>query len=154
MISKLWPARSAKQPDGPIVDLDAIIAEPVPFRFRGKIHVLEPIDLESFLKFTSAQAELMRTLNDKENPLGADEFAQKMHRLYSSVCKTLTLQDVQKMEQSQVAALYQLVLDLTTGQVDKGDGKKKRTKIPIYDIARASSSPSVPKPSDGAPTPH
>ncbi len=136
----LMPARArAKQPEGPIADLDEIIARPVPFRFAGKIHQLDPITTEDFLLFSNAQAELMRAMQDKETPISAKDLAIKIHRVFGSVCKSLTLADVESMQQAQVAALYQLVLDMVTGQVDFGEGKKKRQKIPLYDIAQASS---------------
>lgn len=149
MLSKLWPARTrAEQPDGPISDLDEILARPVPFRFKGKIHKLEPITTEDFLLFSSAQTELMKAMSNTY-PISAKELAQKIHRVFSSVCKTITVEDVESMQQAQVAALYQLVLDMITGQIDFGDGKKKRAKIPIYDIARVSSLPSAQNLSDG-----
>lgn len=148
---KLWPARTQALDIGPVADLDAIVADPIPFRFKGKIHVLKPIALDDFLKFTNAQAELLRAAND-EVKLSAKELATKYHRLFASVCETISLDDVLGMEQVQIAALYQLIIDMTTGQVDMGDGKKKRAKIPIYDIARASSSPNAPASSGGQST--
>lgn len=143
MISKLWPARTMKHPDDPVTDLDAIIAKPVHFQLKGKMHRLEPIVLEDFLKFTNAQASLMRAMSDKETKLSVRELAEKITAVFASVCSTLTVDDVLGMEQAQVAALFQLVMDHVTGQVDFGDGKKKRAKIPIYDIARASSLPNA-----------
>jgi hypothetical protein len=142
MLSKLWPART-QNTDGPITDLDAIVAEPVYFRFKAKNHKLEPVSLEDFLKFTNAHDSLMRAIKDPETRLTPHELAEKMHNIFHSVCKTITLQDVLSMEQVQVAAIYQLIIDMVTGQVDMGEGKKKRTKLPIYDIARASSSQNV-----------
>lgn len=135
---KLWPTRTAHQ-DDPIADLDAIVCDPVPFRFNGKIHVLKPIELGDFLRFTNAQSVLMRAASNDEAPITPKELAQKFHSVFSSVCETITIDDVMRMSQVQVAALYQLVIDMVTGQVETGDGKKKRQKIPIYDIARASS---------------
>lgn len=144
---------AAKQDDGPISDLDAIIVKSVPFRFKGKIHRLDPINLEDFLKFTSAQATLMTAMSNQELQLSAKDLAQKIFNVFSSVCSTLTLDDVLAMEQVQVAALYQLVLDMVTGQVDMGEGKKKRAKIPLYDIVRASFSPNAQRPSAGTQKP-
>ena len=33
-MTKLWPARTNKA-ECPVADLDAIVAEPVPFKFKG-----------------------------------------------------------------------------------------------------------------------
>jgi len=153
---KLWPARTnaTKLPDGPVTDLDAIIAEPVPFRFRGKIHILEPIQLMDFLRFANAHAELQNSMQSKDK-LSVEVLADKMLAVFQSVCKTITLEDLMKMEQVQVAALYQLVLDMVSGQVDMtGEGKKKRQKINLYDSVQPLSSPSAPPPSDGPQKPH
>ncbi len=151
MLSKLWPSRTQAQDIGPISDLDAIVADPIPFRFKGKIHILKPIALDDFLRFSNAQAEILRAAN-AEVRMSVDDLAFKYHRLFSSVCDTITIDDVKGMAQVQIAALYQLIQDMFMGQVDMGDGKKKRQKIPIYDIARASSWQNVPANSDGQPT--
>lgn len=150
MLSKLWPARTAKKIDGPVSDLDAIIAEPVNFRFKGKIHQLKPVDMQTFLKFTSAHSSLMRAAQDPEVKLSAEDLAQKYHQVISSLCNTITVKDIMDMEQVQIAALFQLVMDVVTGQVDDGDGKKKRMKIQgLYSSVQPSSLPNVPSAGDG-----
>lgn len=153
MMGKIWPRTAKKQEDiGPVTDLDAIIAESVPFRFNGKIHKIKPIDLEGFLKFTNAQINLRKKADDGEL-LDANTLAKNYHLVITAVCDTVTLDDIKSMSQVQIAALYQLVLDAITGQVesveDDGTVKKKRMKNPIYDIARQTSSKSVPPISDG-----
>jgi hypothetical protein len=139
---KLWPTRTKQT--APITDLDAIVAETVSFKYRGKVHQLKPMSLEQFLKFTNAQSELLASVNE-DRLLTAKDLAEKYLGVISSVCDTITLDDILAMEQVQVAALYQLVIDLVTGQVDLGDSKKKREKIPIYSFGQVSSSPSVPE---------
>lgn len=128
---KLWPARSQNF-DGPVSDLDAIVAAPVSFRFKGKVHTLKPFSLAEFLLFTNAQAHLMQLIKD-ETGVTTQELASRYHKVISSVCSSITIDDILSMEQVQVAALYQLVIDMVTGQVDQGDGKKKRMRLPIYD---------------------
>jgi hypothetical protein len=136
MLSRLLPARAKKQ-EGPVTDLDAIVAESVSFRFKGKNHTLHPIDMETFLKFTNAQSSLMRVLNDKENVLTTRGLAEKYFEVINPLCASISLKDIMDMEQVQIAALYQLIIDMVTGQVpDTGDGKKKRQKINIYDSVR------------------
>ena len=132
----------------PVTDLDVIISEPVPFRFKGVIHYLKPFSLEEFLKFTNAQSRLAHTLGTSEL-ITPDQLADQYHGVIASVCDTITLDDIKSMEQAQIAALYQLVIDLTTGQVDMGDGKKKRKKLDLYGSAQALSSPNVASDSAG-----
>lgn len=151
MISKLWPARTQKA-EGPVADLDAIVAEAVTFRFKGKIHKLKPFSLAEFLKFVNAKAGLERSMTG-EGAVTAEHLAQQYHAVIASVCDTITVSDIMDMEQVQVAALYQLVIDMVTGQVDMGDGKKKRMRMDLYDSERRSSSPSVPESLDGAQRP-
>jgi len=152
LIGKFWPKKAKEiKPDvKPVADLDAIIAEPIPFRFKGKIHLIKPIELEEYLKFANAQSDLMQT-SEEDGSLPAKILAEKYHRVISAVCDTISLDDVLSMSQAQVAALYQLVIDAITGQVDKGDGKKKRLKIPIYEYAQASSLKSAAQHSVGRP---
>ena len=131
---KLWPARSkAKNESAPVADLDAIVADPVFFRYKGKIHELKPMSLEHFLKFSNAQAELMAGVKE-DVKLTAQDLADRYLKVINSVCDTITRDDILEMEQVQVAALYQLVIDLVTGQVATEETvKKKRRKIDIYE---------------------
>lgn len=144
---KMWPTRSQAS-DGPVADLDAIVAEPVSFRFKGKIHTLKPFSLAEFLKFTNAQNDLLASFKDDVS-LTPQALADRYHKVISSVCSSISVDDIMSMEQVQVAALYQLVIDMVTGQVDQGDGKKKRKKIEIYDSVGPSSSLSALGNSDG-----
>lgn len=147
-MKKFWPTRQAHRNRDiePVTDLDALIAEPVPFRYNGKIHNIKPIALDEFLKFTNAQANLMDAIKKDDVKLTADDLAGRYHSVISSLCDTISLDDVRNMSQPQVAALYQLVIDQVTGQVNTGDGKKKRMKIPLYQSA-----PEVPLSSQSVP---
>ncbi len=149
---KLWPART-KHTEGPVADLDAIVADPVDFRFKGKRHRLKPFTLAEYLKFVSAKV-VLETAISGTNPVTPRELADSYHRVIASVCDSITVEDIMQMEQVQVAALYQLVIDMVTGQVDTGDGKKKRMRMDLYASVQPSSSPSVPESLDGTPKPH
>lgn len=130
----------------PVTDLDQILAEPVPFRFKGRIHYLKPVALDEFLKFTNAQMKMVEFLKSEDSgPQTAEDLAKKYHAVISSVCDTIKVKDILSMSQAQVAALFQLVVDRIAGQVDLGDGEKKkpRMRVPIYDTKQPSSSPSV-----------
>lgn len=137
---KMMPARSNADV---VTDLDAIVSESVSFRFNGKLHQIHPISLESFLRFSNAQTNLMAGLKDEAILKTPKELATRYFEMISSVCDSITLDDIQDMEQVQIAALYQLVLDIVTGQVDTGEGKKKRKKLPIYESVVPSSLPSA-----------
>lgn len=148
-MKKLW-GRDRSQDI--VTDLDALLSEPVPFKFNGKIHTLKPMGLDEFLKYTNAQFEFRSGYeNDKSIK---EDFAKRFHAVLSSVCETITLDDVMHMTQPQIAALYQLVIDMVCGQVDQGDGKKKRKRIDIYESVGPSSSRNAESSLDGQPKRH
>lgn len=137
MMSKLWPARTKHQ--GPIVDLDKIVSEPCYFRFNGKIWKVNPVKLEAFLKFSNAQQVLLKMVNDKETVMPWRDVAQVYVDVISPLCPQITIDHIMEMQQVQVAALYQLIISVVSGDVDDGDDKKKRLKIPIHESVRPSS---------------
>jgi hypothetical protein len=148
---KLWPARTKAQApkDVPVTDLDAIVAEPVYFKYHGKIHRVEPVTFEDFLKFTNAQSELFSSNRNNEK-MTPEQLVARYYSVISSLCKTVSLEDIRSMEQVQIAALYQLIMDMVTGQVKLEDGKKKtRQKIQLYESVERSSLPNAPESSDG-----
>jgi len=133
---KLWPARS-KHVD-PVVDLDNLIAEKIAFKFKGKIHYLKPISLEEFLRFTNKNSEFLTSLKD-DKEISAKELAMGYLGVINTVCESIGLDDIEEMEQAQIAALYQLIVDTVTGSVETGEGKKKRLRLPIYHSKQATS---------------
>jgi hypothetical protein len=141
MMSWFKPARSGALSQGQdvIADLDAIVLEPVQFKLHGKLHEIAPVTTESFLRYTNALGKLME-LKDK-NQITPDELVEGYFGLISSVCGTVTKQDIDDMTQGQVAALFQLVMDSVTGkaqaEVHKQElGEKKNLKImPLSSIS-------------------
>ncbi len=152
MLKKLWPARTNKETEGPVADLDAIVAAPVPFRFKGKVHILKPFSLAEYLKFVGAKNGLEQSM--KGGTITPKELAKSYHAVIAAVCDTITVEDILSMEQVQIAALYQLVIDMVTGQVDTGEGKKKRLRVDLYESVQHSSSQNAQENLDGTPKPH
>jgi hypothetical protein len=148
MLSRFLPAR--QKTSGPIADLDAIVAEAVPFKFQGRVHFIKPITLREFLKFTQANADFHSRLIG-EAKLTADELAGEYEKVIQSVCDSITKKHILQMEQAQIAALYQLIIDTVTGQVKTGEEseKKKRVRIPLYNFEQVASLPNAPENSVG-----
>lgn len=144
---KLWPTRSSKSVS-PVVDLDNLIAEQVPFKFQGRIHYIKPIRLDEFLRFTNANFEFINRCQS-ETAMTKEELAKGYVKVINSVCESIVLKDIEAMEQSQIAALYQLIVDTVTGSVNMGDSKKKRLRLPIYHSEQATSLPNAVGSSDG-----
>ena len=103
-----------------IADLDAILSESVTFRLHGKIHTLKPLTVEEFLVYSRSLCNLV-DLKEKET-VTPSELVDCYYDLAHSVCSTIVREDIEKMTQGQVAALYQTILDTVTG---KAFGEKK-----------------------------
>lgn len=112
-----------------VSDLDALVAEPIAFRFQGKVHEIKPISTLELLKFTNAFAGLQE-LNGKSDAITVEELVDAYTQVISSVCPSITFEHVKDMTQAQVAALFQLVMDSVVGkahvQPDSEDAKKKQ----------------------------
>jgi len=125
-IFNLKPAR----PDTniPVIsDLDAMVAESVPFRFGGKVHFIKPISVLEFYQYTQALAKLV-DLKDAQSVSG-EELVDCYYNLFKAVCDTIEHKDIEKMTTAQASALFALTLDCVTGKVhgDKEGEKKKPT---------------------------
>ena len=107
-----------------VSDLDKMIAEPIAFRLHGKIHTIEPISVKEFYAYTNALARL-NALRDKEN-IENGELVDAYFNLFTSVCKSIKIEDLENMTQAQVGALFQLVIDSVTGKAYTSDEEKKK----------------------------
>lgn len=101
-----------------VVDLDAILAEPKAFQWRGKTHVIRPIDTLTFLKVTNEMAKIQALIGQDGKP-SHKEVIEAYAGVFSSVCDTISKKDVLEMTQAQVGALFQLVVDCVTGRAQK-----------------------------------
>ena len=113
-----------------VSDLDALIAEPIAFRLHGEVHEIKPVSTVELLKFTNAFARL-QTLNESSGTLTVADLVDAYTHVIASVCPTITREHVEGMTQSQVAALFQLVIESVMGKahvapnVTASDDKKK-----------------------------
>lgn len=104
-------------------DLDALIAEPVAFRFNGETHLIKPVSTKEFFKLTNALARLDELRNAKT--VKKDELVEAYSALISGACDTIGRKEVETMTQAQVGALFQLILDCITGKIYARDEEKK-----------------------------
>lgn len=105
-----------------IADLDSLVADPVAFVFRGKDHLIKPVTTEEFLRYVNASSRIMDVIKDPT--VGPEEVLQSAHELISSVCDSITLEDVKSMTQAQIVALMTVVINFVTGKMGS-DQKKK-----------------------------
>lgn len=106
-----------------IADLDALIAEPVAFRFQGKSHLIKPISTAEFLKFLEASAKIGEVIVDKSAKPA--DIITAYHRLISSVCDTFTRRDVELMTEAQSWALFRVIVETVKGKPHDEESKKK-----------------------------
>lgn len=110
-----------------IADLDLLVEESINFKLHGKTHSINAISTIDFLKFSSKLSALNDTFV-KEN-LSGEELISSYFDLIFSVCNTVTLSDVEKCTQPQIAALLNLIIQKVTGKLTE-DKKKTLLKNP------------------------
>ena len=126
---KLWPARGTKpKSEEVIADLDAMIADPVAFKFQGKRHIIKPISTIEFMKYVKASVGVAEML---KNPKATkDEVLDATFDVVSSVCDTFRRSHLEAMTQPQAGALLALISKCVTGEIyaqqqDESVEKKK-----------------------------
>lgn len=130
VFGKIMPTRhqfKGNQPESVYVNLDKLISDPLPFRLHGKVHTLKPVSTKEFYHLTNSLAHLY-TLRDQNKEVKAQEVIDAYYEVIKSLCDTITKEDIQKMTQAQIGAMYALILEHAHGrteQVDQNELKKK-----------------------------
>ena len=115
---KVKPQRAVREV---VSDLDALVAEPIAFRFAGEVHEIKPVSTLELLRFTNAFAQLQE-LNGRSDAITVAELVDAYTSVISSVCPSITRDHVEDMTQAQVAALFQLVMDSVVGKAHAQPG--------------------------------
>lgn len=116
-----------------VSDLDALIAEPIAFRFQGRVHEIQPISTLELVRFTNAFAALSE-LNGKSDTISLAELIDAYTRVISAVCPTITRAHVEDMTQAQIAALFQLVMDSVVGKAHAEPGQPEDSKKKLQPV--------------------
>lgn len=106
-------------------DLDKLVAEKVSFKLHGKVHVMNPVTVLEFWKFSEAMAQIQ--LLAIQEGVTIDSLTEGYLGLFHAVCPSITLEDVKNMTQPQIGALLQFVVDTIKGasQVEDYSVQKK-----------------------------
>jgi hypothetical protein len=110
-----------------VADLDKMVVQPLAFRYGDRVHFIKPVDVQNFLIVTERIAVLDRMQKAKE--LSGAELVRAYADLIASMCDTIKIDDVRKMSQAQVGALYQLILDAVTGRAYAEKKSLPRTQL-------------------------
>lgn len=114
LIQKLMPSRSEHTPVKVIADLDALISQPIGFKYLGKDFIIDPMTTENFIQITKA-------LHDMEVALKADGMDQDAiyltyYNFIHALCKSITLSDIKKAALPQLHALMALLIKHIKGE--------------------------------------
>lgn len=105
-----------------VADLDALMVEDVPFKLFGKVFKIQPPTTLNFLAFTNELIEVQNFMEKKS--VTPAECIERYVALISAVCPEFDKATIEKMQQPQIAALFQLVLDSVRAR-SQGEAKKK-----------------------------
>lgn len=92
-----------------VTDLDDLISKSYAIKFKGKMHLIKPLSVQEYYSLAKALARLAQIENLEQ--IDATELVNAYYDLFSSVCETITLKDVEAMEQPQIAAFLATILD-------------------------------------------
>jgi hypothetical protein len=130
VLKHFMPTRDAVTPSV-VADLDKLIAEPVAFKFQGKVYTLEPVSTRIFMQLADSLGKAQALV--KAQVAGESVTSDEIYLTYVDVVKPLCpefgIEVLKKMTLPQVHALINLVMKQVTGQpmnLDESE-KKKRT---------------------------
>ena len=125
VLNKFMPARAEAEDNVELIaDIDAIIEKTLSFKFMNRIHKLKSLDLENFMLWSNAWASMFE-LKNKET--SEEETLKKYHEVISSMCESITIEDLKKAERPQIAALFGIVIDHALGKDRAKEYQKKKT---------------------------
>jgi hypothetical protein len=131
MITKLFPARTEKKPLKIIADFDALISEPIGFRFHGKEYEIKPVDTETFMRVAKALQEIQDLLSQRTQGTEVDneKVYDAYHKFLSPLCPSITLKDLNSMALPQIHALKNLIIRHMLGDTaEQMQGEKSEKK--------------------------
>lgn len=109
-----------------VSDLDALVSKPVGFRLHGRTHKIPPLKNLDFMRAVNAFAgvDLLRA----KDQITDIELLEAYERVFAIMCPTVTRKQLEEMEQSQVAALFNLCCETVMGKAQVR-AEKKTPKI-------------------------
>jgi hypothetical protein len=131
MIHKIMPTRGERDMSM-VVDLDDLVTRPVGFRFRGKLHRVEPVSAQTFMELSDALSEAGNLLDRARagDKLGEEAVYAAYQKFVSVLCPSFTVNLLRDMQLPQVHALINLIIKHATGQpmrLEEITEKKKMT---------------------------
>lgn len=111
--------------DAPVIaDLDAILADPVYFKWDGKNHAIKPMSTKQYLRVLDKYSDLF-SMNKAESKPTEEELQNGFGDLFSMCIDTIGRKEVARMTPVQVGAIMQLIIEAITGKAQADTVKKK-----------------------------
>lgn len=104
-----------------VTDLDDLVSKSFAVKFKGKIHEIKPLSVQEFYNLAMALAQLSK-IENIENTDPA-QLLVTYYELFHSVCDSITMEDVESMEQAQVAAFLATILERFTPKMTEQEKK-------------------------------
>lgn len=124
-LETLRPARESETVT--VLDLDKIVVQNLEFRFRGQTHILKPISNKAY--FVRALAAVKIANLSYNDPEAVKKAHDTYFDLISSVCDTITREDIDQMAPVQSGALVDLICEKIAGKTAISEEEKKKTLV-------------------------
>lgn len=111
-----------------ICDLDAILSKTVAFKYNGKIYEIPPLTFQEFIRATNALAEI--DILRKKEGLDEAQVLSAYDKIFSIVCPSFDRVILNTMGNQQIAALFNLVIEVIMGKATL-EVEKKNTATPM-----------------------
>lgn len=117
-------------------DLDAIVSDPIGIKLHGRVRMLKPIETMQFLKFMNQWQEFGKWQREVKDAT-PNSVIDKLHNLLNTVCDDISKEDIEKMTNSQVAAVIDVVFKTISGEIfvpQNDDEVKKKMRMRLSDM--------------------
>lgn len=111
----------------PIVDLDALVVEDTPFKFKGVTRRIRPITTMNFMRYANAVAQMKMLLSKETLDVDAERALKAYVDIFLEVIPDITIEEYREMKAVQLQALLNLVFESVGGKT-QGEAKKKVQK--------------------------
>lgn len=134
MISRLMPSRTAHQDSVKVIcDFDSLLNADVGFKFQGKTHKLNPIDVKNFMQVTVAYRSLLEMLSKRSegSDLTEQDIFQAYFDLIHPIAPTISFAEMRGMNLVMLNNLVNLVFRQIAGDPSLYETESAEKKNPL-----------------------
>lgn len=124
VFKRLMPTRDAHDGVQMVADLDRMISKPIGIRLFGMVHIIRPMNLETYLS-TVNQIARIDSLRKKDH-VDREEIRDAYGRVFAACCSSIRKEHVEKMNDAQIAAFFGQVMEQVQGKAGVQLNEKKK----------------------------